>query len=71
MTPTVRLANDVAAQFHAGPPAEGAAAVANHIRMFWDPRMRAQLLAHVAAGGAELDPLAVAAAELLRGGPGR
>lgn len=66
MNPSVRLANDVAAQFHHRSPEEGAAEVANHLRMFWDPRMRAQLLAHVDAGGADLDPLAVAAAARLR-----
>jgi formate dehydrogenase subunit delta len=63
----VRLANDVAAQFHSRPPAEGAAAVAEHLRMFWDPRMRAALLAHVDAGRDGLDPLAVTAAGMLRG----
>ena len=35
--------------------------IANHIRMFWDPRMRRDIAAHVAAGGAGLEPLALAA----------
>ena len=30
--------------------------VADHIRKFWDPRMRKQILAHLDAGGAGLDP---------------
>jgi formate dehydrogenase subunit delta len=62
----VRLANDVAAQFRHLPPDAGAAAVANHLRMFWAPSMRAQLFALVDSGAAGLDPLAVAAAGLLR-----
>lgn len=35
--------------------------MAGHIRSFWDPRMRAALARHVAAGGAGLQPLALAA----------
>lgn len=62
----VRLANDVAVQFHHLAPEEGAAQVATHLRMFWDPRMRAQLLAHVAAGGNGLDPLVIRAADQIR-----
>lgn len=65
----VRMANDIASQFHHLPFDEGAAAVANHLRLFWDPRMRADLAGHVdAGGGAGLDPLAVAAAAQLRQG---
>jgi len=61
----VRLANDVAAQFRHLPADEGAAAVANHLRLFWDPRMRARLADWVESGADGLDPLAVAASELL------
>lgn len=68
--PYVRLANEIAVQFHAYPPDVAAESVAAHLRSFWDPRMRAQLLAHVAAGAAGLDPLAVRAAARL-GGRGR
>jgi formate dehydrogenase subunit delta len=63
--PAVRLAGDIAAQFRGVPAEAGAAAVAGHIRQFWDPRLRRQLLAEVAAG-IETDPLVVAAAGLLR-----
>lgn len=65
--PSIRLAGDIAAQFGHVPADEGAAAVANHIRMFWDPRMRRQLLAELDAG-ADVDPLVIAAGELLRVG---
>ena len=71
VTPQVRLANELAAQFQHRPADEAAAAIATHIRSFWDPRMRAALFAHADADGGELDPLAVAAAGLLRAGAAR
>ena len=37
------------------------AATADHVRKFWDPRMRAGLMAHLADGGAGLDDIARAA----------
>ena len=37
------------------------AATADHVRKFWDPRMRAGLLAHLADGGVGLDDIARAA----------
>lgn len=64
--PHVRLANDIADQFTHLPSERGATEVAKHIRSFWDPRMRAALLAHLDAGGAGLEPLALTAAKLLR-----
>ena len=30
--------------------------IAEHIRKFWDPRMRSAIFAHLDAGGAGLDP---------------
>lgn len=68
VAPHVRLANDIAAQFHSYPSDVAAESVAAHLRSFWDPRMRTQLLAHVAAGGQDLDPLVVAAAGRLDAG---
>lgn len=64
--PHVRLANDIAAQFTHRPLDEASRAIATHMRAFWEPRMRAALLEHLAAGGAGLDPIALKAAELLR-----
>jgi formate dehydrogenase subunit delta len=66
LPPHVRLANEIAEQFGHVPRDEAVARIATHIRSFWDPRMRRQLLAHLDAGGADLDPLAAAAAEQLR-----
>jgi formate dehydrogenase subunit delta len=40
---------------------------ADHLRKFWDPRMRATILAHLKAGGDGLDPPVRKAVELLAG----
>ncbi len=39
---------------------------AGHLADFWEPRMRAQYLAYVAEGGKGLDPVAIAAAGLMK-----
>lgn len=46
--------------------ADPEAAVADHIAHFWDPRMRRMILDRVAAGGAGLDPVAIAALKRLQ-----
>jgi formate dehydrogenase subunit delta len=61
----VRMANDIAAQFRHLPHEAAVAAVAGHLRTFWEPRMRRQLRAAVEAGAADLDPLAAEAARRL------
>jgi formate dehydrogenase subunit delta len=33
--------------------------MADHLKKFWDPRMRNAILAHVDHGGAGLDPIAM------------
>ncbi|MFO1105524.1 MAG: formate dehydrogenase subunit delta [Amaricoccus sp.] len=58
----VRMANQIADFFRAYPPEEAEAGIEDHIRDFWDPRMRRALAAHLAGGGAGLDPLARAGA---------
>jgi formate dehydrogenase subunit delta len=64
--PIVRLANDIAVQFHHLPPDQGSSEIANHINLFWHPNMRGQLLDHIAAGGADLDPLVTKAADQIK-----
>jgi formate dehydrogenase subunit delta len=57
----VYMANQIA-RFHGPQPHDAAVAgVAEHIRKFWDPRMKAMIAAHVAAGGAGLEPRALEA----------
>ncbi|HEX4358011.1 MAG TPA: formate dehydrogenase subunit delta [Pseudonocardia sp.] len=63
--PVLRMAGEIAVQFEHRPVAEAAGQMAEHIRQFWDPRMRRALLAAVDAG-ADVAPAVVAAAGLLR-----
>jgi formate dehydrogenase subunit delta len=53
----VKMANQMAAYFRSFPEPEAVAGLANHINKFWDPRMRRELLALAAAGGAGFEPL--------------
>lgn len=64
-TRLVHKANQIADYFKAYPEDEAIAAVENHIRQFWEPRMRAQLARHIEAGGDGLSPLALTAVRLL------
>jgi formate dehydrogenase subunit delta len=65
--PQIRLANEIAVQFHHRPSDEAAAAIANHLRQFWDPRMRAELCTRAETDTADLDPLVLAAVKILSG----
>ena len=40
--------------------------IAEHLRKFWDPRMRKQIFVHLDAGGAGLDPFVRDAIETLK-----
>ena len=62
----IRMANQIATFFETKPHAEGMAGVATHISDFWEPRMRRQLLDHIATGGAGLRPLVLDAADAIR-----
>ena len=53
----IHMANQIADNFRIQPPDVAVAAIAGHIERYWTPRMRRDLLAHAAAGGAGLDPL--------------
>ncbi len=62
----VRLANDIAAQFAHLPQEAAVTAIAGHLRTFWDPRMREQLLVRIEQDSDGVDPLVVRAVGLLR-----
>ena len=62
----VYMANQIAREFAAQRPHEAAQATYDHLWHFWDPRMRALILEHAAAGGEGLDPSALKAVEKLR-----
>lgn len=60
------MANQIAAFFKAQGEAAAPAAIADHLKKFWDPGMRADIIAHLEAGGAGLDPLVRSAVALLK-----
>jgi formate dehydrogenase subunit delta len=61
----VAMANDIAAFFDAEPDQSVAAeGVRSHLARFWEPRMRKEIVAHLAAGGAGLTPTARLAVSL-------
>jgi len=52
----VRMANDIGAFFASEPDKhEAARAVLTHIKRYWDPRMRTQIVAHYAEGAQGLE----------------
>lgn len=66
----VAMTNQIAKFFHAQGEAVAVDGVADHLRRFWDPSMRRDILAHLSAGGAGLDPTARAAVARLADPPG-
>lgn len=60
------MANQIGAFFKAQGETQAPAAIADHLKKFWDPGMRADILAHFERGGQGLDPLVRKAVELLR-----
>ncbi len=63
----VEMANQIG-KFHEAFPDRNEALgdAAGHIRRFWDPRMRRQLLEHVDLGAAGLEPFILEAIRLKR-----
>ena len=59
------MANQIGKFFASQTTEDGVAGIADHIRRFWDPRMRKTLLENL--DGMALDPPVRAAAEKLRG----
>ena len=60
----IYMANQIA-KFFAAQPGDAAGGVATHLKSFWDPQMRAELVAWRIAGGEGLDPAAAEAVERL------
>ncbi len=58
----VKMANDIASFFAAEPePKVALEGIAGHIKKFWEPRMRRELLAVLDAGGEGMAPAVVEA----------
>jgi formate dehydrogenase subunit delta len=52
----VYMANQIGKFFAGQGPDIAVSGTAEHIKKFWDPRMRAAIFAHLQSGGAGLDP---------------
>jgi formate dehydrogenase subunit delta len=61
----VAMVNEIAAFFVGEDPANAAENVANHLRRYWDPRMRKQIIEHASNDGEGLSPSAKAGIELI------
>jgi formate dehydrogenase subunit delta len=62
----VYMANQIGKFFASQGHDKAVAGVAEHLAKFWDPRMRAAIIAHLDAGGVGLDPLVYEAVDRLR-----
>jgi formate dehydrogenase subunit delta len=51
------MANQIGRFFQSQSPDTAVAEIEEHIRKFWDPRMRKAIVAQLAEGSIELDPL--------------
>lgn len=52
----VYMANQIGKFFMSQGAGKAVPSIAEHIKKFWDPRMRSAILAHLEAGGSGLDP---------------
>lgn len=62
-----RMANQIAENFYVGDEDKAVAGTADHLRRFWTPDMRREIIAYAESSGADLSALAArAVAELAR-----
>jgi formate dehydrogenase subunit delta len=54
----VRTANQIADNFRMLPEAESVTGVAEHLRLYWTPKMVGEIIAHAEAGRSGLNALA-------------
>lgn len=64
-TGALRMGQDLVRNFGVLPRERAAEEIATHIKRYWEPRMRHELMAHIRFGDTTLDPLLVLAAEHL------
>jgi formate dehydrogenase subunit delta len=62
----VYMANQIGKFFASQGREQAVAGTADHIKKFWDPRMRAEIFVHLEAGGTGLDPIVRQALESLK-----
>jgi formate dehydrogenase subunit delta len=62
----IYMANQIGKFFQSQSRDKAVPGIAEHIKKFWDPRMRRAIFAHLDAGGAGLDPSVREAIETLK-----
>ena len=62
----IYMANQIGQFFRSQGHDKAVPGIAEHIKKFWDPRMRKQIFAHLDNGGAGLDPNVLNALQKLR-----
>lgn len=62
----IRMANDIGNFFRVQGEDKAADGIADHIKKFWEPRMKAGIFKHVEAGGEGLHPIVLVALKKLR-----
>jgi formate dehydrogenase subunit delta len=60
------MANDIGKFFRSQGEERGVVGIADHVRKFWEPRMKKQIFAHLDKGGDGLDPLTLKALQKLK-----
>jgi formate dehydrogenase subunit delta len=63
----IYMANQIGSFFNSQGHDKAVPGIAEHIRKFWDPRMRKQIMAHLDAGGDGLQPNVKDALATLKG----
>ncbi|MET0675107.1 MAG: formate dehydrogenase subunit delta [Bradyrhizobium sp.] len=63
----IYMANQIGKFFQSQGEARAVPGIADHIKKFWDPRMRKAIFAHMDNGGAGLDPFVHEALLKLKG----
>lgn len=61
----VHMANQIGKFFATQDKNKASDAIAEHLRKFWDPRMRKQICTYFNGGGKGLDPLPYRAVEMI------
>jgi formate dehydrogenase subunit delta len=62
----VRMANDIGNFFRSQGEERAIIGIADHIKKFWEPRMKKQIFAHLDEGGEGLKPLTLQALQKLK-----
>jgi formate dehydrogenase subunit delta len=62
----VYMANQIGAFFRSQGPDKAVPGITEHLKKFWEPRMRRAIIAHLDAGGDGLAPEVRAAVEALK-----